>query len=279
MRKSSCLWRYALAFTALGFLSLAQAQMPARFDAVSVKPADPNVHAFGMRYDPVHLTYPWTSLYGLILDAYDLDSFQVIGGRDWVRHETFMLDAVTSSPTSKTDMMIMLRQALADQFHLQLRQTLRHGNVYRLIVAKGGAKVGHEPPDPTQPKNIGTFTPPLADPNALNPIVIARQHLYKTDDRGTSTASSSEILTSPRTTVSELAASIGGILNAPVIDATGITGVFAITLHYAGTEPDADPGQPRLTAALKEQLGLELVQSKGSYPVFTIVGAEHPAGN
>ena len=76
----------------------------------------------------------------------------------------------------------------------------------------------------------------------------------------------------------------------PVVDKTGLTGLYDITLQWidpprsapgtnnAGTPPAADLG-PSLFSAIEEQLGLKLAPAKAPLPVLVIDSVEWPAEN
>jgi len=71
----------------------------------------------------------------------------------------------------------------------------------------------------------------------------------------------------------------------PVIDKTGLTGLFdfylewnrAATLDKAATS--ADPDNPSLFTALQDQLGLKLTPEKGPVEILVIDHAEKPSEN
>jgi uncharacterized protein (TIGR03435 family) len=80
----------------------------------------------------------------------------------------------------------------------------------------------------------------------------------------------------------EFAASLGSYLDRPVLDRTGLKGVFEVQLEWSldrpGARPAPTPESPREEAgltgpsiftAVQEQLGLRLQSAKG--PIETIV--------
>ena len=67
----------------------------------------------------------------------------------------------------------------------------------------------------------------------------------------------------------------------PLVDQTGLTGRYDITLRYThdeanATDPDAPPG---LFTAIQEQLGLKLDAVKAPTDVFVIDHVEQPSPN
>jgi uncharacterized protein (TIGR03435 family) len=86
----------------------------------------------------------------------------------------------------------------------------------------------------------------------------------------------------------------GMSLNRPVVDHTGLTGVFDLALHFTPDRvPDLsvgdatgvpafappDPNGPSLFTALQEQLGLKLESQRGPVDVLVIDRAEQPTEN
>lgn len=64
---------------------------------------------------------------------------------------------------------------------------------------------------------------------------------------------------------------------APVVDKTGLHGLYKIDLKWA---PDgSDAAGPSVFTALQEQLGLRLNASKGPVEVLAIDRAERPSEN
>ena len=83
-----------------------------------------------------------------------------------------------------------------------------------------------------------------------------------------------------------LTGSLSHALGRPVIDKTGLTGHFDFTLKFTretGAPPGPDSGTnddaPSLFAALEEQLGLKLVNSKGPVDTLTVEHVEQPTEN
>jgi uncharacterized protein (TIGR03435 family) len=70
-----------------------------------------------------------------------------------------------------------------------------------------------------------------------------------------------------------------------VIDRTGITGQYAISLSFAPIDPAAQPGDaaqepaPWIFQALQDQAGLKLESIKGQVEILVIDHAEMPTQN
>jgi bla regulator protein BlaR1 len=73
-----------------------------------------------------------------------------------------------------------------------------------------------------------------------------------------------------------LAAALGSRTGRPVVDETGIPGIFEFELKWTN---NTDGDGPSLYVALKEQLGLRLESSRGEVPVLVIERLEKPTEN
>jgi uncharacterized protein (TIGR03435 family) len=75
---------------------------------------------------------------------------------------------------------------------------------------------------------------------------------------------------------------LGGELGFPVIDQTGLTGVYDFELAWnpddgkIGAETDSHPS---MVTAIKEQLGLQLKRGKGQVEVVVVEYAEKASAN
>ena len=78
---------------------------------------------------------------------------------------------------------------------------------------------------------------------------------------------------------------LGYIVEVPVIDKTGITGVFDVGLQWVpeSTTPDSRPaeipGAPDIRTALRDQLGLKLVSAKLPMEVLVVDNVNQPSAN
>ncbi len=78
----------------------------------------------------------------------------------------------------------------------------------------------------------------------------------------------------------------GGLFDIPMVDKTGLQGIYDIQLQFAPSppvdKPDmkvSGPGSPTLTEALKKQLGLRLVKTTGPVKFLVIDHVEMPSPN
>jgi uncharacterized protein (TIGR03435 family) len=81
--------------------------------------------------------------------------------------------------------------------------------------------------------------------------------------------------------MSQLVEILGSQLDRPVLDRTGIRGVFDVTLDWAPENPQSTAleTKPSLPVALQEQLGLKLETQKGRVEVLVVDHAEKASEN
>jgi len=75
-----------------------------------------------------------------------------------------------------------------------------------------------------------------------------------------------------------LASTLGGRLDRMVIDNTGLTGGYDLTLEWA-QNPSADSTEPSLFTALQEQVGLKLESTKAPVEIIVIDNIDRPSEN
>src|SRR5690349_2597116 len=91
------------------------------FDVVSIKslPAATRGRLNGARDSQGRFARGSTTLQQLIQYAYEVQSFQLKDGPDWISRNRFQVDARTERTTTRTQMRAMVRQMLAERFALK----------------------------------------------------------------------------------------------------------------------------------------------------------------
>jgi uncharacterized protein (TIGR03435 family) len=238
----------------------AQTDTRARFEVASVKPA-PESHARGGRngFPPGKVILSYTRLKNAIPIAYGVQPYLVFGGPEWLQTEGYEImgelgpSAGTPPPPGKA--LEALQVLLEERFKLRFHRESRIMPVYSLIAAKGGSKLveGYELPASFQPFSDRTI----------------------------------EELVRRKAPMSSLASGLSFMVQTPVQDRTGLTGLYSFVLKWRNevippTPPE--PGIPQtdeiaLIAALRSQLGLDLQKGKGPVEVMVIDSAERPKAN
>jgi uncharacterized protein (TIGR03435 family) len=140
----------------------------------------------------------------------------------------------------------MLKTLLADCFRLTAHVETKEHPIYALTVGKNGLKIRDSTDD----------TPPSTR------MGVGHMELHKV-------------------TMQRLADLLSGTTlkmdERPVVDMTGLKGVYDVTLDWA--PEDADTEKPSLSTAVAEQLGLKLEAQKAPVEILVIDHAEKPSEN
>ncbi len=211
----------------------------------------------------------------IILTAYGIQPYQLIGGPNWMTSDGFDIEAKADGEASTAQMLLMLQSLLADRFKLAVHRETREQPVYSLTAAKGTfnppppKEGGCAPLDPTAPPQPGPM-----------PCGMVRTGL-------------SGFLDGYNIEISKVVYSLASVLGRPVLDHTGFTGTLDLHLKFTpdaatqglpggalGAPPaDPDPSRPNIFEAVQEQLGLKLTSSKGPVEVLIIDHVERPTAN
>jgi uncharacterized protein (TIGR03435 family) len=204
------------------------------FEVASVRLGDQHPAPFGPGDQPWS-RFPTNRFYAHNVDlkiiiglAFGVDGEYIEGAPGWTDSTIYTIDAKVEGDQklSADQMRPLLQNLLAQRLGLKVHHISRPGAGFDLVVAKDGPKL-----QPAKPRRR-TFGQVL--PDALQ--------AWNIDTKGLS---------------SFLALPIGK----PVVDKTGLTGHYDVTLKYA---PSNDPNSslPSIFTAIQEQLGLKLEPAK-----------------
>ena len=221
-----------------------------KFDVVSVKPSAggggkgaSNPSLFAIHNQTVK---------GMILRAFGLQAYQLIGGPSWIDNDRFDVDAKPEQPTSREQMLLMFRSVLADRFALLTHRDNRTMSVYSLTVAEGGPR-------------FGPYFQALKDGDPFPPSegrLLLGGTLREFGEGLRRNMESFDPSTGPVPPGTEIP---------PIIDHTGIAGSYSIRLDI-GTRED----WPSL---LEHQLGLKVEQRKETVEVLILDHVAKPTQN
>jgi uncharacterized protein (TIGR03435 family) len=210
------------------------------------------------------------SVRDLLLRAYDIERFQLVGGPPWMASERFDISALaTGEITNAGDWPTLpgaLRTLLKQRFKLVEHTELREFPVYALRVAREG--------------RLG----PNISPSDVDCAVIRCTTVspgFGAEGR----------FSAPSAPITRLVGAVRSGVDRHVIDETGLKGNFKIDLNWTptrGPAPQApssdlvaqDPsGGISVFTAIQEQLGLKLVPTIAPIPVIVIDAIEPPTDN
>jgi uncharacterized protein (TIGR03435 family) len=232
-----------------------------RFEVASIRPATPpapgagtsRIHGGPGSSDPGLATFENVDLFSLTTMAYGIRRHQ-LSAPDWLSTTRFDITARVPPGATTEDYRLMLQGLLAERFKLTLHHEQKEIQVAELVVAKNGPKLKESPPDATPPVENGLQPPSQA---SLPPGFHGAVNLV--------------LVKAP---MERLASLLSGLFDQPVIDSTGLTGRYDITLHaLAGSNPpnaDTANAPPPIIDAIQEQLGLKLVSKKSVVDILVI---------
>ncbi len=302
----------AAAILAAGTLVHAQSKALAgpQFEVASVKPRAPGAGGGGKSKDGGgrggggglrpglehrRFTFPST-LFGLIVRAYGLHGCGLLGEKDncalltgapsWAKTDTFDIQAKLPDDApdytfsqfldgAAPQLDLMLQALLAERFNLKIHREQKQLSVYELTVVKTGAKLKPTVREMVQTKDgtsqinrsmLWTFPRlPNGEFNESNALMLIRDRSIK-----------------------EMTDTLSNIMDRPVLDRTGLTGEFDITLEWErDLDVPGDPGLPGSGAffgpsmfrAFQDQLGLKFESAKAQIEGIVIDHVEKPSEN
>ncbi len=240
----------------LALLSHAARAQPV-FEAASVKLAGPASYKEGQAnvvFSPGSLTLRNATLQSIIVTAYTVKDFQVSGpGLDSQRYDIL---AKAAGGAGDDQLKLMLQGLLADRFKLALHRESKETPVYALVVGKKGAKLPDAVPDGSgSVKFVGGD---MIFQGYSVPKLIDFLARLRSADR-------------------------------PVLDMTGIQGLFDFKVHFADipiggmaeSKRAAEQAfqDPSLAASIVEQLGLKLEPRKAPIETIVVDHVERPTEN
>lgn len=220
------------------------------FEVASIKPHPPSAASprVSMISEHGRITYTAVTVRGLIRDAYGLRIYPPSAASDPLATDRYDVFAKASGDSSKEQIMQMLQSLLAERFKLVLHHETKQLPVYALVVGKNGPKF-HEVHDDGSAPEIGS----------REGHQIKAHHI----------------------SMKLLASALSGYIGDQVLDMTGLTGLFDLTLDFSVDESmsaDRTSG-PTVFEAAQWQLGLKLEARKGPVEVVVIDHVEKPSEN
>jgi uncharacterized protein (TIGR03435 family) len=236
-----------------------------RFDVASIKKWSAGTSGGLSRQDDHAFDRSRATVVSLMEFAFDVREFQIAGGPEWIRREAFEVHAKTGENATPARLRLMVQTLLADRFALRVRHDEREMPVFALTQVRRSP--GLVPRDEAYCRNHPMPTPHVP-PGAMR-------------GGGCGTIDTMATL------------SLSPLLRAPVVDQTGLKGMFEWSLIHSReglpllampvdpqlVSPPADPNVPSLFDALREQLGLRLERRRAPVNVIVIDAIELPSPN
>lgn len=201
----------------------------------------------------------------------------------WVKHRIYTQTFRIEGEATHDQVREMLQTMLADRFALEIHEFTKEGAVNRLVMSKPdvlGPRIKPHPEgatcstqeDAAVGKAPDASTPPVA--NCGFSYYYLPGGVLHVGITNTTIADAGKALTS---------IGVGGIETKPLLDGTGLTGKYDLTLEFRPDSgnpritPDADDsGAPTLIQALSQQLGMRLESGTGPVRIVIIDHISEP---
>lgn len=254
--------RIAVVVVAMLSAPILRAQQPApAFVVASVK-------YLGEQVEPTPPTQTAPNVYyargatvaSLVQAAYGLQRFQLVGGPDWARTSRFEIHAKAAAPFSAEQKWLMVQSLLKDRFKLVVRREPQEMDFLALRMTREDSRPG--------PK-LRSCLDPEKGPEPT-PYQVRRGVDY---------------LRSFCRPMSDIAQRATAAMRRPVVDKTGLTGLWTYLMEYSSPlfmNPRGEPldetaaNMPAFPIALREELGLTLEATRGPVDVLVIDQVERP---
>lgn len=281
--------RMTLCFAAVVMFAgelLGQAQAPS-FEVASVKPNDatPAFPTGGRVIRPGGFDATWHPLQSVVSLAYGVIPSRITGWPEWTRAARYDIRARTGKPSTRDEVLAMLRTLLAERFSLKVHREMREMDIYALVVGRPDGSTGPK----LQRVLVDCETKKLLEGSAPGFFPPDSRPLCGGSQQKIAMVAGPVIITSTRAawTMEQLAQSLDGDVGRPVIDRTGLTGTFDLELRYVTELPPRPffappsrsappPDGVSLRDALREQLGLNLRSERGPVGLLVIDSIQRP---
>ena len=241
----------------------------ARFDVVSIKPISrdsPSWVLAGYSPDPTRF-HGWFGYTDLLSMAYQMQPYRIVGMPKWTSDERYEITATISTPRQRGDLAVMIRHLLEERFSIKAHRERRPMPVYALVMSRDDGRLG---PSLKQVER------------ACAPEKAFESKCYLQYGVGLISAFGWQW--------TSFVADLERMAQRPVLDKTGLSGLFDIRLEWnpeMTRMPDGSGGltladleaRPILFTAVKEQLGLKLESATESIDVVVIDSIQRPTAN
>jgi uncharacterized protein (TIGR03435 family) len=246
---------------------------PLAYDVVSIKQNKSDTGGGSGHSTPDGEANLNTLLAYQIAPAYGVEPDDIYGLPDWAKTNHYDIqtkvaaeDIAAYRKLHHAERERMMQAVFADRLKLKAHLGSKEVPMYQLVIAKGGPRLHEAKPGDTYANGIK-----LPDGTPIG---------------GTGAFMGRGSYTGQQVTIGSLLNSIKGATGRPVLDKTGLTGKYDISLHWTPdpgpSSPDSAPPDdagPTIFGALEDQLGLKLEPTKGTIPTLTIDHIEPPSEN
>jgi len=251
-----------------------------RFEVVSIKLSDASAQPrLGMTPGRIDLVgVPVRMMVAMVLPLR-----RVFGWPDGIDTERYTISAKMQDGAPQAALLVAIRNLLKDRFKLVTHQETRELPVYNLVLARSDGRLGPALKESSAEcqaaareyfEAVRQGAPAQAPPAAVARCISSQPGTGMFSMNGTSLGALVNLL--PQ------------FVERQVIDRTGLTGIYDLTLKWTPEAipsllglpqaplPPPDPDVPNIFTAVQEQLGLKLEAGRGPVDVIVIDRLEKP---
>lgn len=244
-----------------------------KFEVASVKRLQTNADSVSLGAKPLGTYYTVSGpLQTFLQTAYQVPPNRQIGGPDWLRTDTYSINAKVPDgvPNTPENVRIMLRALLAERFMLTVHDEQREMPIYALVKdRKLGPKI--------QPS---TCTAQLSAERAAvppNPAGVKWERDPRCGQVQSANRGGARLISVGGFPIGTLVDALQYQVDRLVVNRTELTGTYVIELIYAPSQPGVEmPDLPPLTTAIRDQLGLKLEATRAPARVLVVDRVERP---
>ena len=267
-------------FVSLVFLhqafGLSQVDQPGAtvFETASVRPSGPNSPRGSLggpgTISPRRYSFYSATLLDLITIGWNMERFQVVSHIPLER-DAFDVIATIPQGATKQQFRVMIQNLLAARFHLKFHIETRTFPAYDLRTGKKGPKLADAAPTALASGSVSSEGAKNdLEAKTVTPTLTVRHSIEGSYELIQVTARSEPI--------SALVRYLPHPDGAPVLDRTGLNGVYNFNLEYSqpltGVPPGDSAASPEIFTAVREQLGLELQRTTVPLEVVVVDGVD-----
>ena len=236
----------AAGLTLIGLHAQSMAARP-EFEAASIKPHPPGdgPPRVSMAGEHGRIRYVNVTVRACIRKAYGLRVYPPAQGGDPLSTDRYDIVAEAPGDVSEEQTRRMLQSLLEERFKLAVHRETKQLPVFALVAGKKGPKF-------REVKDDGS----AAEIGGGEGYQIKAHHI----------------------SMKLLAGALQGYIGDPVLDETGLNGIYDFNLDFTVDENIAAEG-PRIFEAVQDQLGLKLEARKGPVEVIVVDHVEKPSAN
>jgi uncharacterized protein (TIGR03435 family) len=216
---------------------------------------------------PNRIDYVGVTLKSLLQRSYDVKADQV-SGPDWIEDERYDIVATMAPGTNAEQLRLMLQQLTMERFQISMHRETKTMRVYLLTVAKGGSKL-------KPPQKIQVY--PDDEEGKAARTKQMRERLQEMIARREATGPFSTFSLAS-STVAKFVQTLSSHVDRPVVDRTGLDGLYSFALDWvpdsARARANAPLTGPSIYVAVEEQLGLHLEPENQQTEILVIDKAE-----